>query len=468
MARTPHPELFFSDGCSDCAERQVELPAALAPLGDDFDWLLRDYDSFRLFMMEELAARFPERRRWTPADMEVVIVETLAVVLDQLSDQLDRTLAEAFLETARRPASVRRLLSMIGYDAVTHAAASAAIPQADEPAGESPQERRARLLNFLPALRSLLNDYATQFEALSPTQQEQLQRFIKDGGNAPEPALDALQHFLDHAPAFVERARHQALERYWSAYPHAMDASRSAGPHAIHTQRRMVTEQDYAERMEEHPLVLQGHAFARWSGSWNTLYCALILRNQLPLDTPLCTAALGSGEALGMLQNEVNAFYRSCGIERPDWAAEPTPRTILRPYLDAYRMAAQEVFLLDAEPVGINIALSLRIAENYYQSEIRRQALQTLGSGLGGFFEAGRRGFGEGLYASDIIEALMALDGVKVVCLNRFKRVGKRYPNQADSGHIRLEGLEVAVCDNRPSNPERGLLRMTMHGGQKG
>ena len=69
-------------------------------------------------MMQELAYRFPERRRWTPADMEVVIVELLAAALDRASHALDAVQAERYLETARRPQSVRRLLKLIGYDAV--------------------------------------------------------------------------------------------------------------------------------------------------------------------------------------------------------------------------------------------------------------------------------------------------------------------------------------------------------------
>ena len=85
-----------------------------------------------------------------------------------------------------------------------------------------------------------------------------------------------------------------------------------------------------------------------------------------------------------------------------------------------------------------------------------------------GFFEPGRLQFGEDLYAGDIIQAVMALDGVKVVCLNRFKRVGMLYPNRADSGRIRLDVLEVAICDNNPLEPERGILQITLHGGCMG
>src|SRR5262249_56577194 len=56
---------------------------------------------------------------WTPADLEVVVIEALAAGLDQLSDMADRVSAEAYLETARRPESVRRLLGFIGFDAAT-------------------------------------------------------------------------------------------------------------------------------------------------------------------------------------------------------------------------------------------------------------------------------------------------------------------------------------------------------------
>ncbi len=119
MAETPRPELKFVSGCNDCAVREVDLPKPLPLVGDDFDWAVRDYDSFRVFMLEELTSRFPERTRWTPADMEVMLVELFSGALDQLSDMIDRVFGEAFLETARRPESVRRLLSMIGYDAVS-------------------------------------------------------------------------------------------------------------------------------------------------------------------------------------------------------------------------------------------------------------------------------------------------------------------------------------------------------------
>ena len=106
--------------------------------------------------------------------------------------------------------------------------------------------------------------------------------------------------------------------------------------------------------------------------------------------------------------------------------------------------------------------------KNFFQSEIRHAVEQALGTGPGGFFEPGRLNFGENVYAGDIFQTLMALDGVENVCLNRFKRFGNQYPDQANTGEIALEGLEIAVCDNDPSHPERGFFNLKLSGGQRG
>lgn len=468
MADTPEPTLAFVASCSDCGQREVRLPLPLPDVGDDFDWLVRDYDGFRLFMMEELAARFTERRRWAPADMEVVIVEALSVVLDQLSDMLDRVHGEAFLETARRPKSVRRLLALIGYDAVSIADSAANIPDPSATPSESTEELRARLQCFIVGLQQYIDEYADVVLQLTATQHAGLLGYLDDPVNASASDLAAVQAFLDKAPEFVERVQVAALHRYWTLYPRAMDIARQAGPRAIHTQRRMVTESDHATRLEEHPLVEHAHAFSRWSGSWSTVHVAVILYASVPLDTALTGAAVGGGEILADLQADVDDFHDELELSEIEWSTSPASRTVLRPYLDAYRMSGQEVLLQDTEVVGINISLSVRLAENYYPSEVRRAVVERLGIGLGGFFEPGNLEFGQDLYASDIIEAVMALAGVEAVCLNRFKRLGKRYADQSDSGRVELSGLEVAVCRNDPTRPVYGILRVATHGGQRG
>jgi hypothetical protein len=385
----------------------VVLPAALAAVGDDFQWGDRDYDALRMAMLEELAARFPERRRWTPADVEVALVEVLAAVLDQLSDMLDRVSAEAYLETARRPESVRRLLRLIGYDAV------------------------------------------------------QMARLTDDPETKPDRLTAA-----------------QKLERLWTDNPQLMETARVAGPRAVHDQKRMVTVADYSTRLEEHPLVKRAAAQGAWTGSWMTLQVAVILpwvgfalddELRLPEDPETPT-----GDRRGLvddaLRDVVTAFHEQRGIPVPDWDARPrlTCRTLLRAYVEMFRMAGQEVLLQDALPVGIEISLTVRVLDTYFQSEVRRAVQDALGTRPGGFFERGRLRFGEDLHASDLFQVLMQLDGVENVCLSRFKRVDEQYEDRSAVGLIPLEGLEIAVCDNDPGDAGRGFYRVSLQGGRPG
>jgi len=392
VADTPELKLHFRGTCPDCGVREVHLPAPLADVGDDFDWQVRDYNGFRIFMLEELAARFPERKRFTPADLEVVLVEVFATILDQLSDMADRVAAEAFLETARRPETVRQLLNFIGYDAVANARAK---------------------------------DH------------------IDDSNNDDEAVKE--------------------LEDYWRNNPYAMEQARRAGPREIHTQKRMVTTKDYAVRLREHPLVLHAHAWSEWTGSWFTMRLAVIGWDNNNLDDVDLNYPKD-------LKDEVINFHQGVGVTAPDLDVEilPTIRMILKPYIDVFRMAGQEVIMQDPEYVGIYISLSIKVGPNHFQSEIRHAITQVLGHGPSGFFEPGRLGFGEDLYASDVIEALMKLDGIEHVCLNRFKRIGSQYRDCAEAGFISLDGLEVAVCNNDAGDPSQGYYILKLHGGRRG
>ncbi len=394
MARAPRQKLIFDAGCADCGRRLAELPRPLPAVGDDFDWQLRDYDSFRRFLLQDLATRFPERQRWTPADLEVVLQENLAAVLDQLSDMLDRVASEASLETARHPASVRRLLQLIGYDAIERARALGEPPFDRPPAADDPRDDIAR------------------------------------------------------------------FDQYWLDNPQRMEAARRAGPRAIHQQRRCVTLEDYRLRLQEHPLVLQAQAWSRWCGAWEEVHVAVIVQGRRALDT---RAPLPEAD-----WQAVRDFHREHGVPVPVNDFQLTVRGVLRDYLDAMRMAGQPIRLEAAVEVGLIIVLAIQVADNHFRSEVRQAVEQVLGTGPGGFFAPGRLQFGEDVFAGDLFEAVMALDGVENVCLERFKRMGRRFPDRTGAGRIELEGLEVAVCENDPARPERGHLSLRLRGGRVG
>jgi len=375
------------------------MPKPLLNLQDDFDWNVRDFESFRRFMLEELAARLPERKRWTAADVEVVLIEVLAYVLDQLSDMLDRVTAEGRLNAARRPESVRRLLKLIGFDALGLAWRNKEAP-------------------------------------------------------------------FDTVDESDPRKRELLFEQYWLRNPSKMEQARLRGPRELRTQRRMVTLDDFVTQVEQHPLVRRAYAWQEWGGAWMVIHVAVINWNRTRLDD----TGIDYPSDLGAV---VQRFHRDNGfgdtsLPLPDLALSPTVRGILTPYLEAVRMCGQPVVLTDAQEVGVFIAFSIQVNANYFQSEVRLAVEQTLGTGPEGFFSPGKLGFGEDLCASDLYQALMNVDGVDNVCINSLKRLGERYADKSGEGRIVLQGLEVAVCDNDPSSPERGYFTLTLRGGRKG
>ena len=403
MAELSEPVLEFDGGCPDCGERVAVLPIPLPGVVDDFDWRSRDYDSFRLFMMQELAYRFPDRRRWTPADIEVVIIELLAAALDRASHALDAVHGERYLETARRPQSVRRLLKLIGYDAV---------------------------------------------ERIDPA------------------ILDALPPAPDNLPETPA----EQLERYWRLDPAAMEAARADGPLRIGEQRRMVTLADHETMMATHPLVARARGRLVWTGAWATILIAALLEDDRGLDDPLHVGPppLPGGkpsELPELLWREIVDFHRVERLALPPVNEALTPRRILKVMVERYRMVGSEVLLEAAKSAPITFTLSVRVKRGYFRSELKQAIAQVFSSDQGGFFEPGRLGFGEDLFASDIIEAAMAVEGVEVACLNRFKRVGP-WPDRTAAGVIEIADDEFALCLNRRGEPEKGTWRLVVNAGE--
>ncbi|MEM6635166.1 MAG: hypothetical protein AAF667_04675 [Pseudomonadota bacterium] len=397
MAELAPAELVFDAGCPDCGQRVAVLPLPLPGVEDDFDWAVRDYDSFRLFMMQELASRFADRKRWTVADMEVVIVELLAAALDRASHAVDRVQAERFLATARRPESVRRLLKIIGYDATLR----------------TPQD-------------------------------------VLDARPEPDPG--------------------SKVEGLWRDQPGLMEAARLAGPRLIGEQLRMVTLDDHAIMLQGHPLVALARARLVWTGAWQTILVSTLLEDDLPIDDPLDSGVAGEfPDGLRReLWEEIVAFHRDRRLPLPAIGQQLNGRRVLRVMVEDYRMVGTEVFLEEAKPAAITVTLSVRAKPGYFRSETRQALAQVFAPDQGAFFEPGRLGFGQPLYASDIIEAAMAVEGVAVACLNLFRRVGTGYEDQSADGVIRVAEDEFILCKSDRRAPEKGSFRIVVNGGEAG
>ena len=263
MARLPDPELIFDGTCPDCGTRAARLPLPIPGVEDDFDWKARDYDSFRLFMMQELASRFPDRRRWTAADMEVVIVEALAAGLDRASHALDRVQGERFIDSARRPGSVRRLLKLIGWEVD-------------------------------PATVRDLRD-------------AEIARLMSAG----LPEEDAKSQVRDDDTL---------VEDWWLREPAQMEKARRQGPRRISEQHRMVTLSDHADVLKTHPMVALAQSRLKFTGSWNSILVSALLEDDRGLDEVLHDGADDEAHPSlirAELWEEVEEFHRTKGLPLP-------------------------------------------------------------------------------------------------------------------------------------------------------
>ena len=97
----------------DCRVQKACPPAP--PKLIDINYLAKDFASFRQLMLDRMAALIPEWEERSDADLGIVLVELLAYVGDYLSYQQDAVATEAYLNTARRRASVRRHARLVDY-----------------------------------------------------------------------------------------------------------------------------------------------------------------------------------------------------------------------------------------------------------------------------------------------------------------------------------------------------------------
>ncbi len=104
----------FRPGCftNDCAP---PMPGRPAEPGPTIDYLAKDYESFRHTLMTAMAQRVPGWQSTSEADLDQVLIDLFAAAADELSDQQDRTMGEAYLATARKRVSLARHARLVDY-----------------------------------------------------------------------------------------------------------------------------------------------------------------------------------------------------------------------------------------------------------------------------------------------------------------------------------------------------------------
>jgi hypothetical protein len=138
---------------------------------------------------------------------------------------------------------------------------------------------------------------------------------------------------------------------------------------------------------------------------------------------------------------------------------EEVLRTSVTSSLGRYRRMGHDLRVDNARSVPLRLELDLCIKEHY----LRAHVLVAVREAIQNFFAPDNVTFGEAVYVSRIVAAVMAVDGVKEVEVVRLERIAQRESDPplaapSSSGILRLRPNEVARLDHDPAQPENGFL----------
>jgi hypothetical protein len=205
-------------------------------------------------------------------------------------------------------------------------------------------------------------------------------------------------------------------------------------PQAFLTQERAVTMSDYAVAAEANPAISSAAATLRWTGSWYTVFVA---------------AEPSTG---GQLSKAL--------------------RKTLTKYVNAYRLAGQDVKLEGPDYVSLVIALTVCVDPEYFQADVQQTLLHVLGSspqpnGQPGYFAPDTFQLGQNVYLSPIYAAVRTVAGVQSVVATTFQPQSLP-PTSAyiQAGEIPIGPFQVARLANDRSLPANGQLTLNLQGGK--
>jgi Baseplate J-like protein len=212
-----------------------------------------------------------------------------------------------------------------------------------------------------------------------------------------------------------------------------IEAARRDAPQAFRTQQRAVTAADYAAASERRSDVQRAAASFRWTGSWHTVFVTADRIGGAAVDSPFETA--------------------------------------LRSHLERFRMAGYDLEVDAPRLVPLDLELHICVKPGHFRSQVLAVVRDVLSSaqladGRLGIFHPDNFTFGQPVYASRVVAAAQAVEGVESVRLDRFEKLADPDPATLAQGVIPIGRLEIAQLANDPNYRDRGRLRLSAGGGQ--
>ncbi|HET8842958.1 MAG TPA: baseplate J/gp47 family protein, partial [Ktedonobacteraceae bacterium] len=243
------------------------------------------------------------------------------------------------------------------------------------------------------------------------------------GGERGNVRADTITHVVGTEAAIL--SVRNPLPALGGTDPEALEKARERAPDAFRTQKCCVTEQDYATIARQYPQITNAVARLNWSGNSPVVTLYVQREQGKPVDRTL-------EEKLGI-------------------------------FLDAYRPVGHTFVILGPYFVGLRVTLTVWLQRTAPRSITEKALTLLLSNTPGGFFAPDKFTFGQPVYQSQLLAAIMAVSGVERVEIEQFCRFNS--PSATCEEVISPGSLEIIRLDNDETAPYNGRLVMRLESG---
>jgi hypothetical protein len=213
--------------------------------------------------------------------------------------------------------------------------------------------------------------------------------------------------------------------------PEDMEHIRQYAPFAFATQERCVTADDYGQAAAQLEGIREARGTLRWTGSWYTAFVSVDPAGALA--KPLVTNVASK--------------------------------------LDLLRMMGTDLVVEGATIVGLQIEMDICIDPEHFQGDVYAALTKVFVTGdqcngKSGLLNAANFTFGETVYASPLVAAAQAVDGVLSATLTVFTRMDDPSIDGVAQGFLAMGRLEIPRCDNDPNRLDHGQFQLHLDGGK--
>ena len=250
-------------------------------------------------------------------------------------------------------------------------------------------------------------------------------------GSAGNIGAETLAHIVSNNAAII--GVRNPLPATGGSDPESAAQIRRDAPQAFRTQKRAVTEADYAHAAELDRSIQRAAATFRWTGSWHTVFITPDRFDGLPLTIEF--------------------------------------ETKMRAEIEPYRMAGHDLEIDSPRYVPLEVAMFVCVKADYFRKRRARRAPRSFQQrprpdGSKGFFQPDLFTFGQTVYLSALYAAAQAVSGVASVQITTFQRQGLPETSGLTNGFLTMNRLEIPRLENNPDFPERGLFTLDLGGGR--